>query len=603
MKKFLAVLAVFTMIVFVISCGGSNNKSSDNGNDYDDNNNDNGNYGGNSGDGGSSDAGIHLGIIGFNEELKPKDINLLNNSTLNNYTNFIDSLKIGDSTALEFADYTALKMMREYKEPPKLKKVVLVTFTDGLDNVSLTDSEVNPEKYSSHKEYLDSIHSKFTNEKIHGQSVEAYTIGIKGNDVKDDEMFEYTLHRLASNESNVFQVSNMDEVKQHFNKIANDLYSVSKTDKLDVKINGGYDQGKKLRFTFDISKDDDPENSKLYIGATFRSVTDDEKILENISYKGLDGTQTTISSTYKEGKKFHFQFENLKYAGTNDSLSESDLQKIVLWKQTENGIWEIETEFHPENSSIVTEHQDSALIMLVLDCTTSLGDSDFAKMQQAAKEFVRTLVGNSDSNGGNGGNGGASDNCGNHFTDGGEICDGDSRECESIDSRYTGGFAYCKTDCSGWDTTTCTENTEYSCISVDEYLWSSKTSNEMDWYEAVDYCETLYECGYSDWHLPSISELRTLIQNCPETELGGSCDVTDGCLDMSCFDFDACFACYDDSINSNSGYYSKLGDTGDFWSSSTVEGDDNAYNVGFDYGEVNWGFTKDAAICYVRCVR
>jgi len=45
--------------------------------------------------------------------------------------------------------------------------------------------------------------------------------------------------------------------------------------------------------------------------------------------------------------------------------------------------------------------------------------------------------------------------CGNGTTDGGEACDGDAKECSQINASYTGGWAPCKSDCSGYDTSAC----------------------------------------------------------------------------------------------------------------------------------------------------
>jgi hypothetical protein len=48
--------------------------------------------------------------------------------------------------------------------------------------------------------------------------------------------------------------------------------------------------------------------------------------------------------------------------------------------------------------------------------------------------------------------------CGNDIVEGFEECDGSIDECLDIDpTKYSGGKAYCKDDCSGWDTITCTE--------------------------------------------------------------------------------------------------------------------------------------------------
>lgn len=135
------------------------------------------------------------------------------------------------------------------------------------------------------------------------------------------------------------------------------------------------------------------------------------------------------------------------------------------------------------------------------------------------------------------------------------------------------------------------------CTTIDGNMWSSKSSSEMDWDDAVSYCDNLTECGYSDWHLPTISELRTLIKNCSATETDGSCDVTDGCLSSICRN-NACSGCdYDES-----GGHSKLEDTGWFWSSSTRSDDTNlAWRVDF-YGGGVYDYSKNGSYS-VRCVR
>ena len=333
-----------------------------------------------------TEEGLYFGIIGFNQELYIEEIDLLDSSSESGYKSFIDALTSGNGTGLYFADYTALGMMRDYSEPPNLKNVALVTFTDGLDNISLANDDYNPENYGSQAAYRNALHEMIVDEDgIHGKKIEAYTIGLKGNDVTDTAMFEETLKKLSSSDSNVFNVADMDEAKEHFREIAEGLYSISKTVNLDVLVPGGYDDGQLLRFTFDNKT---ATTSNLYIEATYRRVSG--RTLEDITYHGL-ASLTTVATGTSAGAYHHFVFEELKYADSDTPISDADINKIMLWKETSTGGWDKESEFDPASSVDLEENKNSALIMLVLDCTTSLG-SDFSRMKQAAKDFVTTLV-------------------------------------------------------------------------------------------------------------------------------------------------------------------------------------------------------------------
>ena len=49
---------------------------------------------------------------------------------------------------------------------------------------------------------------------------------------------------------------------------------------------------------------------------------------------------------------------------------------------------------------------------------------------------------------------GSESSCGNRVVDAGEVCDGNAKDCSEINPNST-GFAYCKSDCSGYDESTC----------------------------------------------------------------------------------------------------------------------------------------------------
>jgi len=126
--------------------------------------------------------------------------------------------------------------------------------------------------------------------------------------------------------------------------------------------------------------------------------------------------------------------------------------------------------------------------------------------------------------------------------------------------------------------------------------WSKKSTNKMAWYNAKEYCDNLTENGYSDWRMPTISELRTLIKNCPATETGGKCKVDNDCLLTTCWS-DVC-----QCSNSSDGRYSKLRNTEELWSSSSsVDIELNSWSVNFGSGSMDYyGKVNNLN---VRCVR
>ena len=78
----------------------------------------------------------------------------------------------------------------------------------------------------------------------------------------------------------------------------------------------------------------------------------------------------------------------------------------------------------------------------------------------------------------------------------------------------------------------------------EKLAWSSVAPKAMSWKEAQNYCSNLEENDSSDWRLPNIDELRTLIKNCVQTEPGGSCRISENrqCLSEKCWN-NSCNGC------------------------------------------------------------
>ena len=205
-------------------------------------------------------------------------------------------------------------------------------------------------------------------------------------------------------------------------------------------------------------------------------------------------------------------------------------------------------------------------------------------------------------------------------------CGGDCGECESGlqcgddhqcfnacvgkecgDDGYGGSCGGCE---EGWK---CNEN--HLCEWGEAGTWLDPDSGlvwqvtptweKMPWDEAKSHCSNLTMAGHTDWRLPGIGELRSLIRGCPTTELEGSCDVEEGdCLAFSCRN-KSCGGCIWEVGPADGCYWpdNLQGTCAWYWSSSATVGSDDyyAWAIRFPYATVHMYVVYHDA--YVRCVR
>jgi len=147
--------------------------------------------------------------------------------------------------------------------------------------------------------------------------------------------------------------------------------------------------------------------------------------------------------------------------------------------------------------------------------------------------------------------------------------------------------------------------TDLDSTNVENLSWQNPPPEKsLVWKEAIEYCNELSFDNHSDWHLPTISELRSLIRSCAVTETAGSCNVRDnGCLGFGCVD-DLCYGCTEYEDSAEGCYWSNdmAGPCDWYWSSTPlVDDDDYAWGVSFLDGYV-FSHTTYSNI-KVRCVR
>lgn len=131
----------------------------------------------------------------------------------------------------------------------------------------------------------------------------------------------------------------------------------------------------------------------------------------------------------------------------------------------------------------------------------------------------------------------------------------------------------------------CGPESKTPCVdSSTGFVWSSKTV-DRSWKDAADYCFRYSGGGPRAWRLPTIDELRTLVENCPKVEYGGECAVSEEKDLLAGYESgtrESCL-CYDSDTE-----YSKFGDRGFFWSSS-IRSDEPENIWGVFIGYVSYG--------------
>lgn len=176
--------------------------------------------------------------------------------------------------------------------------------------------------------------------------------------------------------------------------------------------------------------------------------------------------------------------------------------------------------------------------------------------------------------------------------DGGAPADVEPDPCAGVTTDF---YFQCYGECSTWtdDSTGLT--------------WTDPPGEDLVWTDALCFCDSLEADGMSDWRLPSIGELRTLITGCTATTTGGECGVTDDCLRSTCFDEDLCGGC-EEGAGPMDGWYLPDGlgphliEVGLLFSASEIEDEEGRHwGVDFLTGAVFLGNTGGHA--FVRCVR
>ncbi len=130
--------------------------------------------------------------------------------------------------------------------------------------------------------------------------------------------------------------------------------------------------------------------------------------------------------------------------------------------------------------------------------------------------------------------------------------------------------------------------------------WQDDPGLELfDQASALSHCQDLADDSGLAWRLPSIAELRSLVDGCPISEPGGECGVGDGCLSSSDCNNEQCAGCvYGETCY----WHYRLGPCGHYWSSSPVDDQADKHWVIDFRGATITSLESDTPYS-VRCVR
>jgi hypothetical protein len=135
--------------------------------------------------------------------------------------------------------------------------------------------------------------------------------------------------------------------------------------------------------------------------------------------------------------------------------------------------------------------------------------------------------------------------------------------------------------------TNCPESNKF-CHEQNGIVWTDLSSEKIIWSKSKENCEAL------GGRLPTIAELRGLIEGCDKTITSGSCQFTEGCLSNDCIA--DCFC------TTTVAGYSVFGDIEWLWSSSSKEGAaESACGVAFNNASIFCD--SQTGWNYYRCVK
>lgn len=308
---------------------------------------------------------LHVGVVAFNKDVRPMAIT----SDMEAVKTFINAQN-NDKDFTAFA-YSVSKgnLQFDAADLPKFDNIFMLNFSDGTDNYSNM-------KWGEEGRMVapNFVYDTARYDLLQRSGLNSYAIGF-GNDVG----FGEKMQKVVTGSGGYYNAKSANDLQPTFNEIAKSMLASAKN--VLLKTNPGYYSGyyKYFRFTFTAEGGYSDVIYAQMDGVPSTGYTLSISKIEN-GYAYFDAPAK--GNVDDETGKVHIPLNNLKFVKDDKELQ----YKFTIEVSFDGELYYEDV----EEASTAEEISKRIAVVLVLDCSTSMGDA-FEPMKAAAVKFIETI--------------------------------------------------------------------------------------------------------------------------------------------------------------------------------------------------------------------
>ena len=308
---------------------------------------------------------LYVGVVAFNKDVRQMSI-----------TSDMEAVKAFINEQTNDKDFTAFaysvskgNLQFDAADLPKFDNIFMLNFSDGTDNYS--NMKWGEEGRNVPPSF---VYDTARYDLLQRAGLNSYAIGF-GNDVG----FGEKMKKVVTGYGGYYNAKSANDLQPTFNEIAKSMLASAKN--VLLKTNPGYYSGyyKYFRFTFTAEGGYSDVIYAKMDGLPSTGYTLSISKIEN-GYAYFDAPAKGIVDD--ETGKVHIPLNNLKFVKDGKELQ----YKFTIEVSFDGELYYEDV----EEASTAEEISKRIAVVLVLDCSTSMGDA-FEPMKAAAIEFIKTM--------------------------------------------------------------------------------------------------------------------------------------------------------------------------------------------------------------------